>query len=134
MHWFFDGLKKFAQFNGRAGREEFWMFQLVHLIITSILIVVLFFFMNYQNFTQTSWLVGLGVLYMYGISVFLPNLGLMVRRLHDIGKSGWWCLLSLIPLVGILWLVVLLIADSQPGANPYGPSPKGLPQLPVEQL
>ena len=57
---------------------------------------------------------------------FLPALGAVVRRLHDVGKSGWMYLIILIPLIGIIWLLVLLVKDSQEGENIYGPNPKSI--------
>ena len=56
----------------------------------------------------------------------LPNLAVSVRRLHDVGKSGWMYLICLIPLIGALWLLVLYCTDSKPGANQFGENPKGL--------
>jgi uncharacterized membrane protein YhaH (DUF805 family) len=59
------------------------------------------------------------------LAVLVPSLAVMIRRLHDIGKSGWWFFISFIPLIGSIWLLVLLVTDSQPGENQYGPNPKG---------
>ena len=62
--------------------------------------------------------------YLWSLAVFIPSLAVSVRRLHDIGRSGWWLLLSLIPLVGAIILIIWYCTDSQPGANQYGPNPK----------
>ncbi len=68
---------------------------------------------------------GMGLIYiLYSLAIFIPDTAVVVRRLHDVGKSGWWYLIILVPLVGIIWLVVLLLADSQPGTNQYGANPK----------
>lgn len=56
--------------------------------------------------------------------VLIPGLSVSVRRLHDVGKSGWMLLIALIPLIGAIWLFVLLVTDSKPGENEYGPNPK----------
>jgi uncharacterized membrane protein YhaH (DUF805 family) len=61
---------------------------------------------------------------LYALAVILPGLAVYIRRLHDIGKSGWWYFIILIPLVGAIWMLVLLLTDSQPGENKYGPNPK----------
>jgi uncharacterized membrane protein YhaH (DUF805 family) len=61
---------------------------------------------------------------LYSLAVFLPSLGVLVRRLHDVGKSGWFFLIVLIPLIGAIWLLVLLFKDSEQGENKWGPSPK----------
>lgn len=72
--------------------------------------------------------IGYGPLYMiYGLVVLIPGLAVAVRRLHDVGKSGWMLLVVLIPIVGAIWLLVLLVTDSKPGENEYGPNPKEVP-------
>jgi uncharacterized membrane protein YhaH (DUF805 family) len=61
---------------------------------------------------------------LYALAIILPALAVAVRRLHDIGKSGWWLFITFVPLVGSIWYLVLLATDSQPGENEYGPNPK----------
>ena len=68
-------------------------------------------------------IVGL-LLIVYAIGTLVPSIAVMVRRLHDIGKSGWWYFIALIPLAGPIWLIVLLATDSQEGTNEYGVNPK----------
>ncbi|GAA5513385.1 inner membrane protein YhaH [Deinococcus carri] len=63
---------------------------------------------------------------LYGLALFLPSLAVTIRRLHDTGRSGWWVLISLIPLIGGLVLFIFLVLDSQPGPNKWGPNPKGM--------
>ncbi len=63
---------------------------------------------------------------LYTLAVLLPGIAVAVRRLHDIGKSGWWILISLVPIIGGIWLIVLLATDSEPIENEYGPNPKAL--------
>ncbi len=63
---------------------------------------------------------------IYLLVVLIPGLAVLVRRLHDIGKSGWWFLIVLIPFIGNIWLLVLLAKDSTDGSNEYGPNPKGV--------
>ena len=114
--------QKYADFNGRARRSEYWYFTLMNIIIMiPLYIVAIVFFVN--------GMVALGVvfiaLYMiYALGTFVPSLASIVRRLHDIGKSGWMFCVSFIPLAGPIWLLVLLATDSQPGDNEYGPNPK----------
>ncbi len=65
-----------------------------------------------------------GYIYLlYALAVFLPSLALTVRRLHDVGKSGWFILIGLIPIVGAIWLLVLMVTDSAPRDNEYGSNP-----------
>ena len=61
---------------------------------------------------------------LYTLAVLIPGLAVLVRRLHDVGKSGWWFFIELIPLIGGIWLLLLLVTDSNPGENKYGPNPK----------
>jgi uncharacterized membrane protein YhaH (DUF805 family) len=107
FNWYIEVLKKYAVFEGRARREEFWMFTLVNFIVSLVLHLI-------------SGVLG-GI---YALAVLLPSIGVGVRRLHDIGRSGWWLLISLIPLVGIIVLIYFFVQDSQPGTNEHGPSPK----------
>jgi uncharacterized membrane protein YhaH (DUF805 family) len=119
MNWYIDGLKKYAVFTGRARRKEYWFFQLFNTLFVIALIVV-------DSMTGTmSKSVRLGLLSgLFALATFLPALGVLVRRLHDTGRSGWWFLIGLIPLVGPIILLVFMFQDSQPGANQYGPNPK----------
>lgn len=106
---------KYATFSGRARRSEYWYFVLLTLIVsfvTGILSEIL------GNFGTT--LAGL-----WELAVLVPTLAVVWRRLHDIGKSGGWYFIFLIPLVGWIILLVWLCRDSQPGDNQYGPNPKG---------
>lgn len=108
--------KKYVAFNGRAGRREYWMFTLVSIIVTVILIVV-----DSILGTESG---GYGLFSsLYGLAVFLPSLGVTFRRLHDINSSGWWILVSLIPVVGWIWFIVLLASKGTEGDNNYGPVP-----------
>lgn len=67
------------------------------------------------------------VLLIYSVLIFIPNLALAVRRLHDQDKSGWWILIGFIPLIGAIWLFVLYLLDGTPGPNRFGPDPKAPP-------
>jgi uncharacterized membrane protein YhaH (DUF805 family) len=65
------------------------------------------------------------LLALYSLAVFLPNLAVIVRRLHDQDKSGWWFFIGFVPIIGGIWLLVLYLTDGTPGPNQYGPDPKG---------
>lgn len=114
MQWFLKCIKQhYFDFKGRAGRQEFWMFNLFNLIISIVLVVVA---------VLMSTVLGEGALMLvniYSLAVMLPSLAVMVRRLHDIGKSGWMILISLVPLVGGVYLLYLLMQKSD-GPNSYG--------------
>ena len=114
MEYYLEVLKKYAVFDGRATRSEYWYFALFNAII-SIAIV----------FIAPIILGGAGLLLsvLYALGVLLPSIGVSIRRLHDTGKSGWWLLLSFIPFGGLV-LLYFFVQDSQAGVNQYGPNPK----------
>ena len=73
---------------------------------------------------------GYGYFYvLYGVAVLIPGLAVLVRRLHDVGKSGWFFFIAFIPLAGIIWMLILLFTDSVPSMNKYGLNPKGIGNL-----
>ncbi len=114
MNWYIDAFKNYATFTGRARRKAYWMFVLFNIIAATIAGVI-------DSVLGTGGVIG----GLYGLAVIIPGLALAVRRLHDIGKSGWWVLIALVPLVGFIVLLVFAVTDSQPGENAYGPNPKG---------
>jgi uncharacterized membrane protein YhaH (DUF805 family) len=113
MEWYLKVLKNYVGFQGRARRKEYWMFVLVSVIVSIVLNIL------ESMLGMNSVLSGL-----YSLAVLLPSLAVGVRRLHDTGRSGWWLLLSLIPLVGAIILIVFMCQESQEGSNQYGPNPK----------
>ena len=123
MNYYTDVLKKYAVFEGRASRKEFWMFILFNFLISMAISIVGSIIIGKSG---SSGLSGL-----YGLAVFIPSLAVGARRLHDTNRSGWWQLISLIPLIGVIVLIVFLATDSKPGSNEYGPNPKGIAQASV---
>ncbi|MCX5193262.1 DUF805 domain-containing protein [Streptomyces sp. NBC_00249] len=113
VHYYVDVIKRYADFSGRARRQEYWMFVLCSIPIMVLLLVL--------DFALGSYPV---LFYVYNLAVFLPTLGLSVRRLHDTGRSGWWYLVSIIPFVGWIAMIVLMAIEGDAGPNAYGPSPK----------
>lgn len=106
-------LSQYANFSGRARRSEYWFFYLA-LVIATIIAAVIDVIIGAQI---VEWIVF--------AAVIVPNLAVGARRLHDIGKSGWWQLISIIPIVGWILIIVWFATDSH-GDNEYGPSPKGI--------
>jgi uncharacterized membrane protein YhaH (DUF805 family) len=128
MEWYLMVWQRYADFNGRSRRKEYWMFTLFNVIIMGALEIVAF-----ASFTSTKSSI-IGVIFglaiaVYGLAALVPALACSVRRLHDIGMSGWLLLISLVPFLGGLALLVLFLMDSNPGPNQYGPNPKLNPQL-----
>lgn len=121
MHWYLAALKNYVGLEGRAQRQEYWYFILVNLLITLGLVGV------DMLIDQFNELTGLGLLSgIYTMLVMLPGLSVTVRRLHDTGRSGWWALVGIIPLLGGLVLLVFMALDSEPGPNRFGPKPRGV--------
>lgn len=119
MNWYLGVLKKYAVFNGRARRKEYWYFVLFNFIACIILTAIDVLTGTYSAQTHMGLLGS-----VYTLAVLLPSIAVGVRRLHDTGRSGWWLFLALIPVAGLALLVFFLL-DSKPGENQYGPSPKG---------
>ncbi len=118
MEWYLDVLKKYTVFEGRAGRKEFWMFTLVNLTIILALNLIEGVFGISSHF-------GMGILGgIYSLAVLLPSIAVAVRRLHDTDKSGWWMLIYLIPMIGMLVILFFMILESQEGSNRFGANPK----------
>lgn len=119
MNWYLKVLKQYADFSGRARRKEYWMFVLFNIIFAMVAMVL----DNVSGIAMEG--IGYGPLYgLYTLAVLIPSIAVGVRRLHDIGKSGWMMLITFIPLIGGIWLFVLMVTDSNPGENEYGLNPK----------
>jgi uncharacterized membrane protein YhaH (DUF805 family) len=112
-------MKQYTDFGGRARRTEFWMFVLFNFIFAIVASIL------DSAIGSKIGIIQIGVIgLIYSLAVLIPGLAVSVRRLHDIGKSGWMILINLIPFIGWVWFIVLMIKDSQPGENKYGPNPK----------
>ncbi|MBT2701004.1 DUF805 domain-containing protein [Bacillus sp. ISL-40] len=113
MEWYLKVLKNYVGFSGRARRKEYWMFVLFNMIAMLILAAIDGVLGTYPLFYG-----------LYSLAVLLPSLAVTIRRLHDVGKSGAWILISLIPLVGAIVLLIFTCSDSQADDNQFGPNPK----------
>jgi uncharacterized membrane protein YhaH (DUF805 family) len=116
MNWYLQALKKYAEFSGRARRMEYWMFVLFYIIIAVVLTIV-------------EMVIGLpGILSgIFGLAMLIPGIAVTVRRLHDTGRSGWWILIGLIPVIGTIVLLVFMCLEGHPGGNDHGSNPKEAP-------
>ncbi len=126
QRYFVDTLKRrYADFKGRASRSEYWYFVLFCIIIAIILSIIDSIFGFHP--AEGSRAGGLGSL--FSIITIIPSLALAIRRLHDIGKSGWWILVGVIPVINFIGAFVLIFyftRDSEAGTNEYGNNPKGM--------
>lgn len=119
MKWYLKCWKQYADFSGRARRKEYWMFVLFNIIVAIIAGIIdgVLGLINPE--------IGLGVFGgLYSLAVFIPSIAVAVRRLHDIGKSGLYYLLGLIPLVGAIVLLIWFCTEGEHGANKWGEDPK----------
>lgn len=109
----FEALKKYAVFDGRATRKEYWLFVLLYIILI-IVFSVLDVLLSSSIFVV-----------LVPLALLIPQLAVIVRRLHDINCSGWWILLALVPLLGSIILFVMMLIDGTKGKNRFGDDPKG---------
>ena len=118
-------IENYANFEGRARRSEYWYFVLANILLylSIVFLGVLLAFIPYIGFISSTFVILYVVL---ALGLFIPSLAVVVRRLHDTGKSGWFYLINFIPLGGIV-LLVFLCQDSEPGSNKWGPNPKEEP-------
>lgn len=113
MEWYLKVLTNYVGFQGRARRKEYWMFVLFNIIISIVLGII-------EAVIGTNQVLS----FIYSLAILLPSLAVSFRRLHDTGKSGWWLLIGLIPLIGSIILLVFFCTDSDANDNQYGPNPK----------
>ena len=119
MDWYIKVLKKYAVFDGRARRQEYWMFFLFNIIISIVLTIL-------DRVIGTASDKGGGLFSsLYGLAVLIPGLAVSFRRLHDTNRSGWWFLINLVPCVGFIVYLVFMVQEGTPGENKYGENPKG---------
>jgi uncharacterized membrane protein YhaH (DUF805 family) len=127
MNWYLRVLKKYAVFSGRARRKEYWYFILFSIIIMIILSIFDVMLGNSSSVFEARRLYDMNRLEdIYALIVLLPTIAVSVRRLHDTNHSGWWLLIVLIPLIGIIVFLIFAVQNSKPGTNKYGVNPKGL--------
>ena len=121
MNWYLKVIRQYADFSGKARRKEYWIFVLFNMIFAFVAMIL----DNVLGLTAGE--LPYGVFYfLYAFAVLIPGLAVAVRRLHDVGKSGWMILIALIPIIGAIWLLVLMVTDSQQGTNKWGQNPKEL--------
>ncbi len=113
MNWYLAVLKNYVGFSGRARRKEYWMFTLFNLIAMLVIGVL-------DGLLGTAGIIG----GLYTLAVLLPSIAVTVRRLHDTGRSGWWALIVLVPLIGAIVLLVFMVLDSETRQNRHGDCPK----------
>ena len=112
MDWYLTVLKNYAGFSGRARRKEFWMFSLINFVIAVLLAGI--------GTALDTNLLSL----IYSLAVLVPSLAVLVRRLHDTGRSGWWALIAVIPIIGGIVLIIFTVLEGDQAPNAHGVNPK----------
>ena len=120
MHHYINALKKYAVFSGRARRKEYWYFVLFYVLLMILFGIGDVILGTVHVESNTGLLSSLFIL-----SMLVPTMAVAVRRLHDTEHSGWWILINLIPLIGLLVFTYFMVSGSDDGENQYGPSPLG---------
>jgi uncharacterized membrane protein YhaH (DUF805 family) len=115
QYWKLVVTERYAKFDGRANRAEFWWFTLFNFIVNTILNVL-------GQASDLFWVIGV----LYSLALLVPSIGVGIRRLHDINRSGWWLLIGLVPCVGFIVLIVFFATEGTRGPNQYGPQPGAL--------
>lgn len=121
MEWYLQALRNYAVFKGRARRREYWIFELG----TSAIVLALFLLAVALG--KAGYPYFLSLPFLYAAATTIPSFSSLIRRLHDTNHSGWWFFISTIPVVGAVILLRLLLTDSDPGENRFGPNPKRQP-------
>lgn len=119
MNWYVKCLRQYTDFTGRARRKEYWMYTLFNVIFVALLAGIDYLLGWFSIEYRIGVLSGI-----YSLAVLLPGLAVCVRRLHDIGKSGWYYLLGLIPIVGPIILLVYYCTEGDRFENAWGEDPK----------
>lgn len=130
MDMMFQPLRKYADFNGRARRSEYWMFALFIFIVCVVLdVLVIMMGGGAPGMSGVHTMTPLGGVLMaifglFWLAIIIPTIAVTIRRLHDTDRSGWWILLNFVPFLGIVVLIFMLL-DGTPGPNKFGEDPKG---------
>ena len=114
FEYYKDALKNYVKFDGRASRKQYWYFALWNIVVSIVVSIVLGIILQ-GNGVYVSWI--------YSLAILLPSTAILIRRLHDIGKVGWWAFILLIPIVGVVIILVFLCTPGEPGTNKYGTNP-----------
>jgi uncharacterized membrane protein YhaH (DUF805 family) len=123
MNYYLAAMQKFADFEGRSTRAEYWYFHVFN-ILAMIAVAIVDTLLFNRGDSQSVRLV---FSWFYIFASIIPNYAVTIRRLYDTNHSGWWMFISMIPIAGGIWYFMLLIADGTSGSNSYGQDPKTPP-------
>lgn len=120
MNWYLKAMNQYADFTGRARRKEYWMFVLFNTIFALIAILL-----DYKIGPIVDDDGFFSIYLLYFMAALIPSLAVSVRRLHDVGRTGWWMRIAFI-IIGAIWLFILMVSERENHANQYGPDPKSV--------
>ncbi len=132
MEWMIMPLKRYADFQGRSRRKEYWMFFLLIMICYAVILTIGGVIAAFGTTATTDSNTALGLFVgpvailfvLFALAVLVPSLAVQVRRFHDQDKSGWFVLLALIPYIGGIAVLVFMCLEGTKGPNKFGPDPK----------
>ena len=130
MEWMLMPLRRYADFQGRSRRKEYWMFLLAVIILYTVFMVPLMLggfstaMAGQQSTPGLLYFVGFGVMGILGLTLLVPSIAVQVRRFHDQDRSGWMVLIGLIPYIGGIIVLVFMCLEGTRGPNRFGPDPK----------
>jgi uncharacterized membrane protein YhaH (DUF805 family) len=110
--WYLRSFSKYADFDGRATRSEYWWFILMNVVVSAAILFV-------GILVKVPWLY-----LVYSVAALIPSFAVTIRRLHDTGRSGWWWFIGFLPVLGAIILLIFTLQDTEPRTNAYGPNPK----------
>jgi len=119
-------LRQYANFSGRARRSEYWWYTLAYGVVAAAVTIA------FPSSSPDTAAIGTVISALLSLALLLPTLGVAVRRLHDTDHSGLWLFIGFVPLIGAIWMIVLLATDGTPGRNRFGANPKAATR-PVRQ-
>lgn len=132
MEWMLMPLRRYADFSGRSRRKEYWMFALGILLAYAVLGALFLMGANLSamgtgaepEISSIGW-IAISLFGILALGIFIPSLAVIVRRLHDQDKSGWFILIQFIPYIGGIIMLIFMCIEGTKGENRYGPDPKG---------
>ena len=139
MEWMILPLKRYADFEGRSRRTEYWMFTLLLVIVAFVITGLLFALADFRqveagNAPPSGFWAAAALLGLFWLAIIIPSIAVQVRRFHDQDKSGWFVLLAFIPYVGGIVVLVFMCIEGTRGPNRFGPDPKDPYATPYEPL
>lgn len=130
MHWLIDPIRlHYADFSGRASRKQFWMFQLMIVLVVVLCLTAVATWDSVFPYKDSYTILGLFLMAfvtLLALAIAVPSIAIAVRRLHDSGRSGWWYLISFVPWIGGIIIIILECLPSQKGTNKWGANPYGI--------